>query len=63
MTIDRVRSLYDSSSSSSAKVANKVICTCWGSESPAVWLSATCRLSATIRSMKGMSRVSVEIVS
>ena len=40
-------------SSSSVNSENNVICTCCGRERPAVWLSATSRLSATIRSMNG----------
>ena len=59
----RVRALYDWSVSSSAKTANSVICTCCGSDRPAVWFSATWRLSATMRSMNGMSGVATEIDS
>ena len=34
-----------------ANSENNPIWICWGSDSPAVWLSAISRLSATIRSM------------
>ena len=42
---------YDFFSSIISATEKSVIITCWGRESPAVWLRAMSRLSATMRSM------------
>ncbi|MNT73893.1 hypothetical protein D3C72_2126530 [compost metagenome] len=53
--------LYFCSSSISENRENKVICACTGVDRPAVWFSATVRLSATRRSMNFSARGSVVI--
>ena len=50
-TISMQAAWYRFSLSISSARENRLIMTCWGSESPAVWLRATSRLSATMRSM------------
>ena len=50
-TISMQAAWYAFAVSISSESENRLIITCCGSESPAVWLRATSRLSATMRSM------------